>query len=98
MRGEWERSSYGWTDLKPTTALNSSFHCAPKVSLQSSIFQDREVENSEATCFWRNLDFLSFYLVIKNISERTYLEGVAVSYYKIIIMPVKINNILLIKL
>ena len=57
MRGEWERSSYGWTDLKPSTALNSSFHCAPKVSLQSSIFQDREVENSEATCFWRNLDF-----------------------------------------
>ena len=78
MRGEWERSSYGWTDLKPSTALNSSFHCAPKVSLQSSIFQDREVENSEATCE-------SFYLVIKNISERTYIEGVVVSYYKILI-------------
>ena len=93
MRGEWERSSYGWTDLKPTTALNSSFHCAPKVSLQSSIFQDREVENSEATCFWRIIlpsykkhfrkDLLrrSGCLVLQNINK-----------------SVKIDNILLIKL
>jgi len=48
--------------FNPSTPLNSSFQCAPKVSLSQSYISQFRKRNQTPSAFGRNLDFLSYEL------------------------------------